>query len=267
MLLFQLILLALIQGLTEFLPISSSGHLILLSELSEFKDQGLAIDIAVHVGTLCAVVLFFWADFKLICSGTGRLVCGKVDTRGAFLALCLGIATVPIVIFGIILQATGWIYHVRSIAVIGWTMLIFGIFLYWADQTGNEERTAKQWRLIDATIMGFWQAVALIPGTSRSGITISAARRLGYTRRDSAALAMLMSIPAILASGVALSFELIKQNRGDVAVEVLLVAIFAFFAALLSLGVMMRLLERFSYTPYVIYRVILGVALLVYTYS
>ena len=265
--LFQLILVALIQGLTEFLPISSSGHLILLSELSELKDQGLAIDIAVHVGTLCAVVLFFWTDFKLICGGTGRLVRGKIDTQGAFLAFCLGIATVPIVIFGFVLQVTGWINHMRSIAVIGWTMLIFGIFLYWADQTGKEERGAKQWRLIDATIMGFWQAVALIPGISRSGIIISAARHLGYTRRDSAALAMLMSIPAILASGMALMFELVKQSEVDMVVGILLAAIFAFLAALLSIGVMMRLLKRFSYTPYVVYRVILGIALLIYAYS
>lgn len=265
--LFQLILVAVIQGLTEFLPVSSSGHLILLPGLSGIDDQGLAIDVAVHVGTLFAVILFFWSDVKLALVGTGRLLRGKVDTQGAFLALCLAIATVPVVIAGLILHVTGLADAMRSVAVIGWTMLIFGVVLYWADQTGAQERTADRWTLRHAVVMGLWQAVALIPGTSRAGITITGARLLGYERSDAARLSMLMSIPTIMASGALLGLDVIGQADMALARDAAIAAAFAFIAALLALGVMMRLLRSVSFTPYVIYRVILGVVLLVIAYS
>lgn len=265
--LFQLILVAVIQGLTEFLPVSSSGHLILLPGLSGIDDQGLAIDVAVHVGTLFAVILFFWSDVKLALVGTGRLLRGKVDTQGAFLALCLAIATVPVVIAGLILHVTGLADAMRSVAVIGWTMLIFGVVLYWADQTGAQERTADRWTLRHAVVMGLWQAVALIPGTSRAGITITGARLLGYERSDAARLSMLMSIPTIMASGALLGLDVIGQADMALARDAAIAAAFAFVAALLALGVMMRLLRSVSFTPYVIYRVILGVVLLVIAYS
>ncbi len=265
--LFQLILVAVIQGLTEFLPVSSSGHLILLPGLSGIEDQGLAIDVAVHVGTLFAVILFFWSDVKLALAGTGRLLRGKVDTAGAFLALCLAIATVPVVIAGLVLHVTGLADAMRSVAVIGWTMLIFGIVLYWADQKGAQDRTADRWTLRHAVVMGLWQAVALIPGTSRAGITITGARLLGYGRSDAARLSMLMSIPTIMASGALLGLDVIGQADMALARDAAIAAAFAFVAALLALGVMMRLLRSVSFTPYVIYRVILGVVLLVIAYT
>ncbi|HKK96690.1 MAG TPA: undecaprenyl-diphosphate phosphatase, partial [Marivita sp.] len=188
----HLLILALIQGITEFLPISSSGHLILLPSLTGMDDQGQVIDVAVHVGTLFAVILYFWTDVKAVAFGCTRLMRGKIDTQGAFWALCLGIATLPVVLFGLILNMTGWSDALRSISVIGWTMLIFGIVLYWADQTGPVVKKAKEWSIRDAAIMGLWQALALIPGTSRSGITITAGRQLGYDRESAARLAMLM---------------------------------------------------------------------------
>lgn len=265
--LFQLILIAIIQGVTEFLPVSSSGHLILLPGLTGLEDQGAVIDVAVHLGTLFAVILFFWADVKVALAGTLRLLQGKLDTPGAFLALCLAIATVPVVIVGLILHLTGLSDAMRSITVIGWTMLIFGLFLYWADQTGAQDRTADRWSLRHAVIMGLWQAVALIPGTSRSGITISAARQLGYARSDAAKLAMLMSIPTILASGVVLGIDVASRADAAAARDGAIAAGFAFVAALLALGIMMRLLRSVSFTPYVIYRVILGIILLAIAYS
>ena len=265
--LFQLILVAIIQGLTEFLPVSSSGHLILLPTLTGMQDQGAVIDVAVHVGTLFAVILFFWADVKIAAVGCGRLIRGKVDTQGAFLALCLAIATVPVILIGLVLHVTGLSEAMRSLSVIGWTMLIFGIYLYWADQTGAQERTAERWSIRHAATMGLWQAVALIPGTSRSGITISAARQLGYCRHDAAKLAMLMSIPTIFASGVLVGTDVAFNANATAARDGAIAAIFAFFAALLALGVMMRLLRSVSFTPYVIYRVILGVVLLTIAYT
>lgn len=263
----HLLILALIQGITEFLPVSSSGHLILLPNLTGMADQGQALDVAVHVGTLGAVILYFWQDVKGAMAGTLRLLQGKVDTQGAFLALCLLIATVPVVIVGLILKVTGLSDMMRSTAVIGWTMLIFGIVLYWADQKGPTEKTAANWSLRDAVIMGLWQAVALIPGVSRSGITITAGRQLGYDRNSAARLSMLMSIPTILASGTLLGLEVIGDADPGVARDAAIAAVFAFAAALAALALMFRLLRSVSFTPYVIYRVILGVILLGIAYS
>lgn len=265
--LLTLVLVALIQGITEFLPVSSSGHLILLPALTGMDDQGQVIDVAVHVGTLFAVILYFWSDVRIALGGLFRLMRGKIDTKGAFLALCLILATIPVIIVGLILKLTGIDMMLRSVAVIGWTMIIFGIVLYWADQTGKTERTADQWSIKHAVTMGLWQAISLIPGTSRSGITITAARQLGYKREDGAKIAMLMSIPTIIAAGTLAGVEVAATANVQAAKDGAIAAILAFFAALLSLSLMMRLLKSVSFTPYVIYRVILGVVLLWIAYT
>lgn len=266
MTLFQLLIVAVIQGITEFLPVSSSGHLILLPALTGTPDQGLAIDVAVHLGTLLAVILYFWADVRVAAHGLTRLAQGKVDTQGAFLALCLIMATIPAVLVGLAIKVTGLDEAMRSVAVIGWTMLIFGLVLYWADMRGSTERTADRWTIRDATLMGLAQCLALIPGTSRSGITITAARALGYGREGAAKLSMLMSIPVIVASGAVLSADVIGQANWAVMRDALVAAAFAFIAALGALVLMMRLLHSISFTPYVIYRVILGIGLLIWAY-
>jgi len=264
--LFHIILVAALQGVTEFLPISSSGHLILLPKLTGLQDQGQMMDVAVHVGTLLAVMIYFWGDLRDAIIGLGRLLRGRADTPGARLALLLVIATVPVIVFGVLLQLTGLEDKMRSITVIGWTTLVFGLVLYWSDQTGKSVKTADDWSVKDAITLGFWQAVALIPGTSRSGITITGARFLGYERRDAAKVSMLMSVPTIFASGVflggkvALDADLALLRDGAIA------ALFAFGAALLALSLMMRLLRSVSFTPYVIYRIILGLSLLGFAY-
>jgi len=267
MALYHLLLLAILQGITEFLPVSSSGHLILLPTLTGWDDQGQAIDVAVHIGTLAAVVLYFWRDVKDGLIGLPRVCRGKIDTPGARLAFLLILATIPVVVVGLILNLTGLSDAMRSIKVIGWTMLIFGIVLYWADQTGGTAKTDADWSLRDAIIMGLWQAVALIPGTSRSGITITAARQLGYDREGGAKLAMLMSIPTIAASGLLLGAEVAASADAQAARDGAIAALFAFVTALAALSLMMRLLKSVSFTPYVIYRIILGVVLLVVGYS
>ncbi|MEO1639511.1 MAG: undecaprenyl-diphosphate phosphatase [Pseudomonadota bacterium] len=264
---FHLLLVALIQGLTEFLPVSSSGHLILLPSLTGLADQGQVIDVAAHVGTLGAVILYFWADVRIALGGLLRLMRGKVDSQGAFLALCLVIATVPVMVVGLILKLTGLSEAMRGIAVIGWAMILFGIVLYWADQKGGVEKTAARWSLKDAAHMGMWQALALIPGTSRSGITITAGRLLGYGREDAAKLAMLMSIPTIIASGALLSLDVIGNPTTAAWGDIGLVVAMSFGSALLALAFMMRLLRFVSFTPYVIYRIGLGVVLLWIAYT
>ncbi len=267
MTLFHLVLVAIIQGLTEFLPVSSSGHLILLPGLTGLDDQGLLIDVAVHVGTLFAVILYFRHDVARALAGTLRLLTGRLDTPGAVLALSLAVATVPVMALGLVLHATGLDASLRSVTVIGWTMLIFGLVLYWADQTGPETKEISDWRLRDAVILGLWQALALIPGTSRSGITITGGRRLGYSREEAARVAMLMSIPTILASGVLLGRDVVTEGNWSGARDAGLAAVLAFGAALLALAIMMPLTRKISFTPYVIYRIVLGVGLLIWAYS
>ena len=267
MMLWHLVLLALIQGVTEFLPISSSGHLVLLPNLTGLDDQGQVIDVAVHVGTLGAVIVYFWPDVRLGLWGVPRLLTGRIDTPGARLAFLLMVATVPVILAGLVLHLTGLADALRSIAVIGWTMLVFGLVLYWADQRGPMRKQTENWSLRDAVILGLWQAMALIPGTSRSGITITGARFLGYGRDSAARLSMLMSIPTIAASGIllgadaAMAADLAALRDGAIA------AALAFAAALVALAVMMRLLKTISFTPYVIYRIVLGVILLGIAYG
>ncbi|AAV96992.1 undecaprenyl-diphosphate phosphatase [Ruegeria pomeroyi] len=265
--LFHLILVALIQGITEFLPVSSSGHLILLPALTGLEDQGQVIDVAVHVGTLGAVVLYFWRDVRDGLAGLPRALTGRLDTPGARLAMGLIVATIPTVLAGAALHFTGLSDALRSITVIGWTMLLFGLLLWWADRTGAQVKEATDWSLRDALILGLWQAVALIPGTSRSGITITGARAMGYTRSDGARISMLMSIPTIIASGVLLGADVAVTSDAQAARDGAIAAAFAFVSALLALSLMMRLLRSVSFTPYVIYRLALGLVLLGIAYS
>lgn len=264
--LLHLLLVAIIQGITEFLPVSSSGHLILLPRLTGLDDQGQLIDVAVHLGTLGAVILYFRQDSVKALRGLGHLMTFKM-TPAAQLAMLLIIATVPAVLFGAVLKLTGLSDGLRSISVIGWTMLIFGIVLWIADTRGAEVKTSDRWTVRDAVIMGLWQALALIPGTSRSGAAITGARALGYAREDGTRLAMLMSIPVIIASGVLIGGEAVAEANVEGLRDGAIAAVFAFFSALLALSLMMRLLRAVNFTPYVIYRVGLGIVLLWIAYS
>lgn len=265
--LLHLVLLAIVQGITEFLPISSSGHLILLPQAIGAADQGLVLDVAVHVGTLGAVTLFFWREVRQLAVGAMHLLHGRFETAEGRLALHLAIATVPVVLAGLLLQVTGMMVLMRSMALIGWTMIGFGILLYVADRLGATTRHYQDWSFKDAITMGLWQAVALVPGTSRSGITITASRMLGYRREDGARIAMLMSIPVTIASAVLLGSEVVGQADWNAARDGTIAAALAFVAAYLALAIMMRLLRSVSFTPYVIYRIVLGVVLLGIAYS
>ena len=269
MTLFQLVILAIVQGITEFLPISSSAHLVLLHELGTTPEgDDIALDVAVHLGSIVAVCLYFRADFLRLLTGTGQLLRGRLATPEAFLAFALAIATLPALVIGFILAVTGWVDLLRNPAVIGWMMIIFGILLWWAHRSFPETRMAREWRLRDAVIMGLMQCLALIPGVSRSGITMTAGRMLSFDRIEAARLAMLMSIPITLATS---GYLMLQLRREPMSAELLwqlgLGAVLAFLAAWAALAVMMRFLRVVSFTPYVIYRVILGAALLVMVYA
>jgi undecaprenyl-diphosphatase len=266
--LFYLMLLATVQGITEFLPISSSGHLILMHEYVGVTPDALALDVAVHLGSIVAVILYFRAEVARAFRGTLQILRGRLASPDAFLALALAIATVPALVVGAVLAFTGWIDLLRSIAVIGWTSIIFGIALWWIDRTAPEARQLEGWTLRHAIRIGLWQSVALIPGVSRSGITITAARGLGYTRRDAARIAMLMSIPITLASGAFLAIDALRApDLGALLVPAAIGAALAFAAAYAALALMMRFLAVVSFTPYIVYRVLLGVVLLWIAYA
>ena len=169
MALFDLIVLAVIQGITEFLPISSSGHLALWPLLTGRPDQGQVLDIGVHLGTLVAVCLYFRADLARLFAGAGHILTGRFRTPEARLAWLLALATVPAVVAGLALTLGGHSDALRSVAVIGWATLLGGILLWLADRLGGQARGGSGWSVSDAILMGLAQALALIPGTSRSG--------------------------------------------------------------------------------------------------
>ncbi len=264
---FNLLLISLIQGVTEFLPISSSAHLILFPALTGAQDQGLVIDVAAHVGTLLAVIVFFRAEVADALRGAVHVLSGRISTPEARLALMLAASTVPVVVAGLAIKLAGYDEALRSVEVIAWTTLIFGALLWVVDRAAPRDRGWRGWTWRDAILMGLAQAIALIPGTSRSGITMTAARALGYERVDAARLSMLMSIPTIIAAGTLAGKDLAESGDVALGLDAAMGVGLSFAAALLALTVMMRMLRTWSMTPFVVYRLVLGAALLVYVYG
>jgi undecaprenyl-diphosphatase len=261
----NLVVLAVIQGITEFLPISSSAHLILVPVFTDWPDQGPMIDVAVHVGTLGAVLLYFRRDIWAMIRGILRPG-DSASGPGAKLAFHVIVATIPVVIAGAALSYFA-IDIPRSPTVIGWTMLGFGLLLYAADRLNMTIRTVKHMTFAHALIIGVSQVLALVPGTSRAGITMTAARALGYERADTARFSMLLSIPTIIAAGSLIGFKLYRA--GDIALSqtAAIAAALSFIAALATIGAMMAWLRRANFTPFVVYRVALGGYLLWWAYS
>ena len=263
----QILVLALVQGITEFLPISSSGHLVLVPVLAGWPDQGLLMDVAVHVGTLVAVLLYFWRDTRgLALAGFGsigisparRAVEGTIYLK-LFWALVIG--TIPMVIVGGIMVATDANDALRSAEVIATTSIIFGVLLYWADKQGNTAKTIDDMAIKPALLVGCAQVLALIPGSSRAGVTMTAARMLGFSRVESARFSMLLSIPAIIASGAATGIKAMEEANADAFGDALIGAGLSCVAALIAIHFLMKWLTKASMTIFVVYRVLLGLAL------
>src|SRR6056300_1468845 len=248
MALFHIIIVSLIQGITEFLPISSSAHLILLPNLTGLADQGPLIDAAVHIGTLIAVVVFFKAESLLALRGLRDLGRGQLTTGESHLALALIIATIPAVILGLILKLTGASDAMRdNVGLIGITMLGFGIVLWFADTKHPEIRHSNSWTMKEAIILGLWQALALIPGTSRSGITITGARLLGYGRSEAARISMLMSIPVILAASTLGMFDALRLANFAGLRDGAIAGLFAAISAYIALSIMMHFVKSVNF--------------------
>jgi undecaprenyl-diphosphatase len=260
----QIIVLALVQGITEFLPISSSGHLILVPQIMHWQDQGIVVDVMTHLGTLLAVLIYFWRDVWRLILGALNLLKGKVDDGR--LAIYIVLATIPAVAFGIFLKKLGYTDLERNVAIVAWNTILYGILMMIADMVGPQERTISNMTLGSALIIGVAQALALIPGTSRSGVTMTAARFLGFTRPDSARFSFLLAIPATAGAIVFTVGDAMASGEG-VTMDAVYCAALTFVAGILAIAFLMNLIRRISFLPFVLYRMVLGGFLLVMLYT
>ena len=268
----QVVVLALIQGLTEFLPISSSGHLVVTSQIIGWPDQGMRFDVAVHVGTLLAVVVYFWRDMGRMVYGLFSPLWGRAgeETR---LFWNVFVGTIPLALAGFLLSqveatSNGVLdYVLRNPVVNGGAFIVFGCVLWLADALAPRVAKVRDMGPMGALFIGLAQVLALIPGTSRAGITITAARLLGYDRDEAARFSFLLAIPAIAGAGFVIGRELVQQ--GDLALthDALIGAAIAFAAAMLAIALLMAWVRRASYLPFVIYRILFGAFLIYWFYD
>ena len=257
--------LAVIQGLTEFLPISSSAHLILFPRLMGWNDQGLAFDVAVHVGTLGAVVLYFRRELLKMSRDWAASLRTRQCTPEARLAWGVLIGTIPVGLFGLLFK--DFIEtSLRSPVVIALATIVFGLLLWWADRRGRRQRDEYSLGLGDILYIGLAQAVALIPGTSRSGITITAGLMLGLSRAAAARFSFLLSIPVIVLAGLLAARDLAQGSTTLPVTDLLLGAAASGLTAYLGIHFFLTLLERMGMLPFIIYRLALGAMLLVLFY-
>jgi len=258
----QIVVLAIVQGLTEFLPISSSGHLVLVPYLVEWTDQGLAFDVAVHFGSLIAVCLFFREDIMGLLRGSVRILGGDFKSPQPYMALAIALGTIPAAAAGLLFAS--WIEaNLRDPSIIVYTLAGYGILMALADRFAKREKGITDIRIRDALVIGVAQALALVPGTSRSGVTITAGRLLGFERQDAARFSFLLSAPVILLATVYKGAELVLGDTavawGQLALGVFVSAIVAY----LSIEFFMRFVSRIGLAPFAIYRLALA-GLIVY---
>lgn len=260
----QIISLALIQGLTEFLPISSSGHLVLMPQLFGWPDQGLAFDVAVHIGTLSAVLLYFRQDVWLMTRDWSQSLISRQPTSNSRLAWWIIFATIPAVVFGLFING-GLEEALRNPLIIAATTIGFGALLWWSDVKGKQVRDEYNLGFKDIMIIGFAQALALIPGTSRSGITITAALMLGLTREAAARFSFLLSIPIILGAGLLKLKDLIESHHPVQWDAMIGGTIISAVSAYIIIALFLKWISNIGMAPFAWYRFALG-ALLLYLF-
>ncbi|QKI88523.1 undecaprenyl-diphosphate phosphatase [Thiomicrorhabdus xiamenensis] len=260
----QITVLALIQGLTEFLPISSSGHLILVPQLFGWQDQGLAFDVAVHIGTLSAVVLYFRNDIRLMITDWTRSLITRQPTSNSRLAWWVILATLPAIAFGFVIN-NGLEESLRNPLIIAATTIGFGILLWWSDIKGQKIRDEYSLSFKDITVIGFAQALALIPGTSRSGITITAALLVGLTPQAAARFSFLLSIPIILGAGILKLKDLLESAHPVQWQAMIGGTLISAISAYIVIALFLKWINRVGMAPFALYRLALG-ALLIYLF-
>ncbi len=249
----EILILALIQGISEFLPISSAAHFVLISKYYEFNNQNLLIDICLHLGSLIAIILYFRKDlFNFI-------------QNEKFLIKIL-IGTIPIIPVGYILYQTGLINHLRNLEIIGWTTLIFGIILYISDKAKSNKNIITGFTNKSAIIIGLFQIISLIPGVSRSGITITSGRFLGFSRFDSAKISFFLSIPTLAAASVLGIYNIYKEGSTELNFLAIIAVIFSSIFSYFTIALFLNYIRKFNLNVFVIYRILLSLLILFIVY-
>ena len=249
----EIFLLSLIQGITEFIPVSSSSHLILFSNYTNFEEQSLLVDVSLHIGSFLAVLCYFYKD-----------ILDFVKNKILFLKIL--ISSIPVMFVGFLLVETNFIENLRNIKVIAWTTLIFGILLYFSDKCDLSKNIESNFSFKSAIFIGTFQILSLIPGVSRSGITITAARVLNFNRFDSAKISFLLSLPTLGAVSIfGLNNTLSSSNINFSLINILCIFL-SFVFSILSIKYFLHFVKKFSLNIFVIYRVLLGVILLFLSY-
>ena len=249
----EILILSFVQGITEFLPVSSSSHLILFSKFVDFRNQGLSIDVSLHIGSFIAVLTFFYKD-----------IFNFIENRELFIKII--ISSIPVILIGYILVQTNFIDELRNIKIIAWMTVIFGILLYISDKFKLEKEIKTSFNLKVALIIGCFQAISLIPGVSRSGITITAARLLNFKRFDSAKISFLLSIPTLAAVSIYGLNNVIKTENLNFSIINLSSIFLSFLFSFFTIKFFLKYIQKFNLNLIVAYRIILGLILLFIAY-
>ena len=249
----EVMILSLVQGITEFIPVSSSSHLILISDFVDFDSQSLSIDVSLHIGSFLAVVSYFYKD-----------ILNFLENRDLFIKIL--ISSLPVILAGFVLIQTDIIDDLRSVKIIGWTTIIFGVLLYISDRFKLDKEISNNFNLKSALIIGLFQVLSLVPGVSRSGITITAARLLNYKRLDAAKISFLLSIPTLASVSFFGIFKLTSSENLSFSVLNLISIMLSFLFSYLTIKYFIRYIKRFSLIVFIIYRIILGLIILSFIY-
>tara|TARA_B100000963_G_scaffold304615_1_gene278483 strand:- start:1326 stop:2084 length:759 start_codon:yes stop_codon:yes gene_type:complete len=249
----EIFILSFIQGITEFIPVSSSSHLILISKFLSFENQSLSIDVSLHIGSLLAVIIYFYKD-----------IISFIDNKILFFKIF--ISSVPVMIIGFLLVETGIIDQIRDVKIIAWTTLIFGLLLYFSDKFKLEKNLEKNFSYKSAIFIGLFQVLSLVPGVSRSGIAITAARLLNFKRVDAAKISFLLSIP-ILSAVSFFGLKNLISSENIFFAKLNLVSIFlSFLFSLITIKYFLRYIVKFNLNIFVYYRVFLALVLFAIAY-
>ena len=251
--LLEIIVLSLIQGISEFLPISSSAHLVVVSTLYEFKSNNLLIDVSLHLGSLLAIIFFFRKELI------------NLKHNQKFLSLMI-FGSIPLFVFGFVLYKTELIYLLRDIKVIAWTTLIFGIILYFADKSKLEKKISSNLDIKTIFYIGLLQTLALVPGVSRAGITITAARFLKFNRLDSSKISFLLAIPALTGASALGLKDIVKQNY-ELNYLIFIAIILSFLFSYFTIKFFLRYINKFSLNIFVLYRILVSIILFFVIYN
>tara|TARA_Y100000590_G_scaffold183389_1_gene208978 strand:- start:1477 stop:2244 length:768 start_codon:yes stop_codon:yes gene_type:complete len=245
----EILILSIIQGVSEFLPVSSAAHLIIVSQYYEFINQSLLIDICLHLGSLLAIIFYFRKD-----------LISFVKNRNFLIKILIG--TVPIIPVGYILYQTGLIEQLRSLKVIGWTSLFFGVLLYISDRSKMDKKIETSFNNQSAIFIGLFQTLSLIPGVSRSGITITSGRFLGFNRFDSAKISFFLSIPTLSAASALGIYNIYKEGSVELNFLAIIAVIFSFIFSYITVSFFLKFIQKFSLNLFILYRIVLSLFIL-----